>query len=81
MNNALNSTESVLPKPRFWRHDDRTARIVNVAISLQKRFGANYAAAFLRENNISMEVALRVLSSPDKRRKYPQETRSELFSE
>lgn len=71
----------VLPKPRFWRHDYRSARIVDVGISLQGRFGANYAAAFLKENGINVEVALRVLSNPEKRRKISREARPSLFSD
>lgn len=78
---ALADESTVLPKPRFWRHDYRSARIVDIGISLQSRFGASYAAAFLKENGVSMEVAVRVLSSPEKRRKISREAQSALFSE
>ena len=39
------------------------------------------AAAFLKEDGVSMEVAVRVLSYPEKRRKSSREAQSALFSE
>jgi hypothetical protein len=42
---------------------------VDLGISLQERFGAEYAAAFLKQNGISIEVAIRVLSRPAERRR------------
>jgi hypothetical protein len=66
---SLNDQIPVIPKPRFWRTDIRSTKIVDLGISLQERFGAEYAAAFLKQNGISIEVAIRVLSRPAERRR------------
>jgi hypothetical protein len=62
------SSNLIPGKPFFWRHDVRSTRIVDLGISLQERFGVEYAAGFMKENGIPMSVAIRVLAHPLERR-------------
>jgi hypothetical protein len=61
---------SALPHQRFLRRDFLSAHVVEVGISLQEQFGTKYAAAFLKDNFIHLDVAQRVLLNPSQRRKY-----------
>lgn len=51
-------------KDRMDRVDLLTAQKVEVAIVFQKMLGTEDAAAYLAENGVSEEVALRVLATP-----------------
>ena len=50
------------------RRDFESASIVELGITLQQLVSTRRAASYLNENNISLSVALRVLSQPSKRR-------------
>ena len=61
--------------PRFMqygmyraRHDRVGERIVEISLDLQKYCGTRYAAGFLSENDIELQVALRVLTLCGQRR-------------
>jgi hypothetical protein len=56
--------------PRFLRRDFQSAHVVEVGISLQQQFGTRHAAAFLKDNFITLDIATRVLLYPDRRRTY-----------
>lgn len=58
------------PHQRFLRRDFLSAHVVEVGISLQEQFGTKYAAAFLKDNFIHLDVATRVLLRPAQRRQY-----------
>ncbi|MGI4848107.1 MAG: hypothetical protein ACRYGK_08230 [Janthinobacterium lividum] len=55
---------------RFLRRDFLSAHVVEVGISLQEQFGTKYAAAYLKDNFIHLDVAQRVLLNPAQRRRY-----------
>lgn len=54
---------------RFARRDFLSAHIVEVGILLQDQFGVEHAAAFLKDNFIHLDVAMRVLLRPAERRR------------
>lgn len=56
------------------RADMVSAELVEKGIELQNVRGTDCAAEFLKTNGIGMEVAMRVLSRPSKRRKFRQES-------
>ena len=51
------------------RPDLDTAARVNEGIAMQRAFGTVAAAAFLRERQVALHVAMRVLTSPHGRRR------------
>jgi len=57
------------PPTRFVRRDFLSAHIVEVGILLQEQFGVEHAAAFLKDNFIHLDVAMRVLLRPSERRR------------
>lgn len=58
------------PEPGTARTDLVTEAIVNEALTLIPTHGIARAAAFLKEKNVAMDLALRVLSRPHQRRSY-----------
>jgi hypothetical protein len=63
--------EKLIPPPRFVRRDFLSAHIVETGIMLQKEYGTEHAAAFLKDNFIHLDVAMRVLLRPSERRRPP----------
>jgi hypothetical protein len=61
--------EKLIPPPRFVRRDFLSAHIVETGIMLQKQYGTEHAAAFLKDNFIHLDVAMRVLLHPSGRRR------------
>jgi hypothetical protein len=55
---------------RFVRRDFLSAHIVEVGLLLQEQFGVEHAAAFLKDNFIHLDVAMRVLLRPNERRRH-----------
>ena len=55
---------------RFVRRDFLSAHIVEVGLLLQEQFGVEHAAAFLKDNFIHLDVAMRVLLRPAERRRH-----------
>lgn len=80
MNASLNTAHAQHPggKPHFWRTDVRSTKIVDLGISLLDQFGAEYAAGFLKENGISVSVAIRVLAHPHQRRSADQQAVADI---
>ena len=54
----------------YARQDWTSARFVEEGISIQVVYGTRYAAAFLKNRMIDIDVALRVLLNPTQRRHY-----------
>ena len=54
------------------RPDWHTARFVKQGIRMQSIHGTGYAANFLRNRRVDIDVALRVLLQPARRRNYDQ---------
>jgi hypothetical protein len=54
------------------RPDWHTARFVKQGIRMQSIHGTGYAANFLRNRSVDIDVALRVLLQPARRRNYDQ---------
>ena len=52
------------------RPDWHTARFVKQGIRMQSIHGTGYAANFLRNRRVDIDVALRVLLQPERRRNY-----------
>ena len=52
------------------RQDWTSARFVEEGITIQDVYGTRYAAAFLKNRMIDIDVALRVLLNPAQRRHY-----------
>ena len=52
------------------RQDWTSARFVEEGITIQVVYGTRYAAAFLKNRMIDIDVALRVLLNPAQRRNY-----------
>lgn len=52
------------------RQDWTSARFVEEGITIQVVYGTRYAAAFLKNRMIDIDVALRVLLNPTQRRNY-----------
>jgi hypothetical protein len=63
--------DKLIPPPRFVRRDFLSAHIVETGIMLQKEYGTEHAAAFLKDNFIHLDVAMRVLLRPAERRRPP----------
>ncbi|MBK4734322.1 hypothetical protein [Noviherbaspirillum pedocola] len=61
--------DKLIPPPRFVRRDFLSAHIVETGIMLQKEYGTEHAAAFLKDNFIHLDVAMRVLLRPAERRR------------
>ena len=59
-----------MPPTRFVRRDFLSAHIVEVGLLLQEQFGVEHAAAFLKDNFIHLDVAMRVLLRPSERRRH-----------
>lgn len=57
-------------KPQVSRADRTTAEIVRKGITLQQIHGTEYAAQFLREKNIDLEIVMRVLLNLSVARRY-----------
>jgi hypothetical protein len=55
---------------KFVRRDFLSAHIVEVGLLLQDQFGVEHAAAFLKDNFIHLDVAMRVLLRPSERRRH-----------
>jgi hypothetical protein len=55
---------------KFVRRDFLSAHIVEVGLLLQEQFGVEHAAAFLKDNFIHLDVAMRVLLRPNERRRH-----------
>ncbi len=55
------------------RPDWHTARFVKQGIRMQSIHGTGYAANFLRNRRVDIDVALRVLLQPERRRNYDQQ--------
>lgn len=55
------------------RPDWHTARFVKQGIRMQSVHGTGYAANFLRNRRVDIDVALRVLLQPARRRNYDQQ--------
>ena len=55
---------------RFVRRDFLSAHIVEVGLLLQDQFGVEHAAAFMKDNFIHLDVAMRVLLRPSERRRH-----------
>ncbi|MGI4850146.1 MAG: hypothetical protein ACRYGK_18705 [Janthinobacterium lividum] len=66
----LQETAQETSGQHFVRRDFFSANIVELGISLQEDFGTRYAAKFLKDNWITLDVAARVLLRPDQRRAY-----------
>ena len=64
-----NSLPAMTPT-RFVRRDFLSAHIVEVGLLLQNQFGVEHAAAFLKDNFIHLDVAMRVLLRPSERRRH-----------
>ena len=56
------------PVPMSRREDIEMAKIVSQGIMYQKKLGTNFAAAYMSNRGVSMDVAVRVLSRPHLRR-------------
>ena len=56
--------------PQTARSDKKTAEIVRKGITLQQIHGTEYAAQFLKEKNVEIEVILRVLMNCATTRRY-----------
>lgn len=75
MDTIMNTQEQIavstvpVTQPRFARRDFLSAHIVEVGILLQDQFGVEHAAAFLKDNFIHLDVAMRVLLRPSERRR------------
>ncbi|MBS1187200.1 MAG: hypothetical protein H6R04_1218 [Burkholderiaceae bacterium] len=54
--------------PHSRRQDLETAKIVSQGILYQKKLGTDFAAAYMSNRGVKMDVALRVLSRPHLRR-------------
>jgi len=59
----------VVPVPHSRRENLEMARIVNQGIVFQERVGTDFAAAFMSCRDVSVDIALRVLSRPWERRR------------
>jgi GR25 family glycosyltransferase involved in LPS biosynthesis len=61
--------DRMIAPPRFVRRDFLSAHIVETGIMLQKQYGTEHAAAFLKDNFVHLDVAMRVLLRPAERRR------------
>ncbi|MES2831847.1 MAG: hypothetical protein V4695_07645 [Pseudomonadota bacterium] len=60
----------IAPKPQISRADRSTAEIVRKGITLQQIHGTEYAAQFLREKNVDVDVIMRVLLNLSAKRRH-----------
>lgn len=67
---SIETSSSVVPRPLVARLDWTSARLVEEGLKLQPLHGTRYAADFMKSRMIDMEVALRVLLDPARRRIY-----------
>jgi hypothetical protein len=67
--NQITVSEPKIPPPRFVRRDFLSAHIIETGLVLQKQFGTEHAAGFLKNNFIHLDVAMRVLLRPAERRR------------
>ena len=65
-----NSSPGRDPVHPHIRQDWTSARFVEEGITIQVVYGTRYAAAFLKNRMIDIDVALRVLLSPARRRNH-----------
>lgn len=63
-------TAGMASKPQVSRADRSTAEIVRKGITLQQIHGSDYAAQFLREKNVDVEVIMRVLLNLSAKRRH-----------
>lgn len=68
LNMPLSRAARTRPSRHPVRRDFFSANIVELGIALQKEFGTTHAARFMKDNWISIDVALRVLLHPALRR-------------
>ncbi len=54
----------------YRRKDEITRLIVDIGLNYLPSLGLDKAAQFLRDKNVPEKVTIRVLTSPQKRRKY-----------
>jgi hypothetical protein len=66
----FSSSLPAMAPTRFVRRDFLSAHIVEVGLLLQDQFGVEHAAAFLKDNFIHLDVAMRVLLRPSERRRH-----------
>lgn len=59
------------PARAHARQDWTSARFVEEGITIQVVYGTRYAAAFMKNRMIDIDVALRVLLNPAQRRNHP----------
>ena len=65
----LSNEQTAYVSHASMRHDTVSEQTVEVGIRLQDLLGTSDAAKFLKNNVIHIEVALRVLLHPEKRRR------------
>ena len=58
------------PESRLSRADRQSAALVKKGITLQQIHGTQYAADFLKEKNIDIEIVMRVLLGVSAKRRY-----------
>ncbi len=63
-------SSSPLVKPQVSRADRATAEIVRKGITLQQIHGTDYAAQFLREKDVDVDVIMRVLLNLSAKRRH-----------
>ena len=66
----LANSMPLMTPTKFVRRDFLSAHIVEVGLLLQDQFGVEHAAAFLKDNFIHLDVAMRVLLRPSERRRH-----------
>lgn len=59
----------IAPLLQTRRVDLDTAEIVNQGVLFQEERGTTFAATYLKDHDVSMDIALRVLSHPRERRR------------
>lgn len=64
----MNEIETISSSPAWRRNDRLTAEIVEKGIALQEIRGTRYAAEFLKDRMVSIDVVVRVLSRCAERR-------------
>ncbi len=79
MNNSTNrnlwhsGNRNARPKPvGLMRRDFASAAVIEEGIALQEKVGTKFAAVFLDDKGIPVDIALRVLLRPTERRKIQQ---------
>ncbi len=64
----LDNQQPVISPTQLSRKDFISAQLVEVGIVIQTIHGTNSAAAYLHSKKVAIDVAMRVLSQPLKRR-------------